>query len=369
MGKLQSLNSNYIFNKKETLDWIGYLLSDNHDGASIDQIEQDILRERVNWAIFFSICDKNWILPSVFIVFRDYNLLEIIPKELSDHLSKVYVLNRGRNYLILDQINYLVKLLNKNEIEPIFLKGAANLIDGIYKDLGERFIGDIDLLVDSNDFLKVAQILEQDGFSPREPFNYNALEGTKHYPRLFKDDLIADVEVHRLLANPPFHKFFNYQLIDKRKKRPAKIPTGCFVPDNAHKIIHNFIHSQLNDRAYFRANPSLRQMLDIKLLSNLTNADLAFHEFGHYQEKAKSYLFLVRSVFGVFEHKDSEFNFFPRVYRVMYAQVNSSEKLLECIVRFDKLLQPVRYYGRNLYRACVERSYRRKHIRRLFHGA
>lgn len=369
MDKLRSLNSAYIFSKKETLEWIGYLLSDNHDSSSIDRIKQDILREKVNWPFFFTICDKNWILPSVFIVFRDYKLLEIIPKELSDHLSKVYILNLGRNYLILDQINHLVKLLNKNGIEPIFLKGSANLIDGIYKDLGERFIGDIDLLVDPDDFFKVAQILEQDGFNPREPFNHNSLEGTKHYPRLFKDDLIADVEVHRLLANPPYHKFFNYQLIDKRKKRPAKIPAGCFVPDNAHKIIHNFIHSQLNDRAYFRANPSLRQMLDIKLLSNLTNADLAFQEFGHYQEKAKSYLFLVRSVFFGGEHHDLRFYFVPRVYRAMFKLVNSSEKLLQWIVRIDKLLQPVRYYGQNLYRACIDGSYRRKHIRRLFHGA
>jgi len=37
--------------------------------------------------------------------------------------------------------------LNTAGISPIYLKGTGNLIDGIYGDVGERIIGDIDFLV------------------------------------------------------------------------------------------------------------------------------------------------------------------------------------------------------------------------------
>lgn len=364
MQKLQPKYSNYLFTRKETFYWIGYLLSGNHDSSSIDQIEQDILRGRVNWPVFFRFCDQYWILGSVYKVFRDHNLLDSIPGELSDHLKEVYQLNHEKNTRILAQIIDLIALLNANQIEPIFLKGSGNLLDGLYGDFGERFIGDIDILVSENEFLKVAHLLEQDGYRARTPFNYNSIDGIKHYPRLNKPFLLADVEVHQLLANPPYHKHFNFNLVNQEKRRPMLIPDGCFVLSDSHKVIHNFIHSQLNDRGYFRGNPTLRQMYDLELLSQRVDLYQDFKRFGHYPIQSKNYRYLIRMVFHHPDKSDIG-NLFTRLYVFQFNIVLRYPKLLDAIIRIDQLLQPVRYYSRNLIRALTDKHYRQKHIRRL----
>ena len=61
--------------------------------------------------------------------------------------TKIYGLNRERNIQILQRIDDITAELNKKNIQPVFLKGTANLLDGLYSDLGERMIGDIDFLV------------------------------------------------------------------------------------------------------------------------------------------------------------------------------------------------------------------------------
>lgn len=364
MTKLYPINSVHVFSRQKTFYWIGNLLSGNHDSSSIDQIEQDIVRDRVNWPVFFSFCDQHWILPSVYKVFRDYNLLKIIPTELSDHLIQVYQLNLEKNYRIIEQVKQIVGLLNQFGIEPIFLKGSANLIDGVYEDLGERFMGDIDILVSEKEFITVAHLLEDDGYQSRTPFNYIALDGVKHYSRLNKPSLLADVEVHQLLANPPFNRFLNYNLVNEKKKRPLLIPNGCYVLSDQHKAIHNFVNGQLNDRAYFRANPSLRQMFDLALLSRRTDINLAFSEFGHYRIRSRNYLALTQFIFQLSENRKTN-NLFSKFYKLRVHFSLCSEKGLALIIQLDKFFQPVRYYSHNLLRAINEKPYRQRHLKRI----
>ncbi|HAQ21344.1 MAG TPA: hypothetical protein DCR40_19255 [Prolixibacteraceae bacterium] len=54
----------------------------------------------------------------------------------------------------------ITAILNKENIQPVFLKGTANLLDGLYSDVGERMIGDIDFLVKEEDYLKAAELLK-----------------------------------------------------------------------------------------------------------------------------------------------------------------------------------------------------------------
>ena len=55
-------------------------------------------------------------------------------------------LNRDRNKQIISQAQDLNTLLLNNNITPIFLKGTGNLLEGLYDDIAERMLGDIDFL-------------------------------------------------------------------------------------------------------------------------------------------------------------------------------------------------------------------------------
>jgi len=79
-------------------------------------------------------------------------------------------LNRDKNNEIIDQALAIASLLNQEGISPIFLKGTAHMLDGLFQDIGERMMGDIDLLVDENDMVRAAEILNQNGYEPLIPF-------------------------------------------------------------------------------------------------------------------------------------------------------------------------------------------------------
>jgi hypothetical protein len=68
-------------------------------------------------------------------------------------------LNRARNENIIEQAKELNELLVANNITPIFLKGTGNLLEGLYRDLSERMLSDIDFIVSMEEYLKTSSTL------------------------------------------------------------------------------------------------------------------------------------------------------------------------------------------------------------------
>ena len=100
--------------------------------------------------------------------------------------------NIDRNLQIIEQINELNTLLSQNGVNPIFIKGAGNLIQGLYKDPGERMIGDIDFLVSKSEYDLSAKILLEHNYKTVSSLGYN-FPNFKHHPRICNDDHIAAV--------------------------------------------------------------------------------------------------------------------------------------------------------------------------------
>ena len=70
------------------------------------------------------------------------------------YLKEIYEINRNRNEILLNEINEINEIFYKNNIDFVFLKGAANISCNLYNDIGERMVGDIDLLVNKMIFKK-----------------------------------------------------------------------------------------------------------------------------------------------------------------------------------------------------------------------
>ena len=100
----------------------------------------------------------------IYLKFRKQDLLDYLPEVLANHLKEIYELNHTRNGQILLQMKEMNTTLNKAGISPIYLKGTGNLIDGIYDDIGERIIGDIDFLVPEKDFLTAAELFKNEEY-------------------------------------------------------------------------------------------------------------------------------------------------------------------------------------------------------------
>ena len=87
----------------------------------------------------------------------------------SELLSKIvqnrYRLTAARNRLVFELLESSLRTLQQSCVQAIVLKGAA-LIGHYYKDMGERSMGDFDLLVPQAQFLNAAKALQTIGWIP-----------------------------------------------------------------------------------------------------------------------------------------------------------------------------------------------------------
>ena len=261
------------------------LLLDENPGLK-KGIEEKFILGEVDLDRFVFLCSNHLILPAITLQFQKHRVLDIFPTEYASHLQKILKLNQQRNREILQQINEINNVLVKENIEPIYLKGTANLMDNLYSDVGERMIGDIDFLVKEKDYFKTADLIVNLGYKNDKTVYYN-LEKIKHYPRLYRKDVPADIEIHRIPVDIEYSEKFSSELIFKNKIK-IKNKTNCFVSSDIHKLIHTFIHSQLGNNGYrFKVIP-IRDLYDFYLLSKRVNWKDVLKEV---EEKSKAQIF------------------------------------------------------------------------------
>ena len=83
-----------------------------------------------------------------------------------------------------------------NNIPPIFLKGTGNLLAGIYDDIAERMVGDIDFIFSKEDYPIAIIILREFGYSEVEKREYYSPSEHRHSRRLQKANNISTREIH-----------------------------------------------------------------------------------------------------------------------------------------------------------------------------
>ncbi|KOH44639.1 nucleotidyltransferase family protein [Sunxiuqinia dokdonensis] len=279
-----------------------------------DQLIALAKSELIDWHQFVSLCSNHLVLPAIFLKFRTHNLLDHLPEDLTSHLHEVHALNVARNTRILKQLHEIVDVLKPHKIYPVFLKGAANLLDGLYADLGERILGDIDFLVSDDEYLEAARLMKDAGYAEAyETPDYKDIETFKHYPRLFHPEHGATIEIHRIPVDEVFTGWFNNETIARERQLVAEL-VGCYVPSARHRLIHNFIHGPLSNQDHLFGRMSLRGAYDLYLLSKKFPPEQALAEIKP-KQKAIAYFALVRRVLGL------DLAFFPKsnlAYRILY---------------------------------------------------
>ena len=103
--------------------------------------------KNLNLDILIRKASSHLVLPTLFIQLKKKKLLDEFPLELKAYFKFIYKKNKRRNKDLKREISNLSALLKKEKIDFVFIKGAANIISGLYNDLRERMVSDIDILV------------------------------------------------------------------------------------------------------------------------------------------------------------------------------------------------------------------------------
>jgi len=256
-------------NYKETLYFIAKCLTISLEEKNRQEIEKQLKSTSIDWDAVVKVSTAHYVFPALYCNLKRVDFLKYLPQELVSYMEHITNLNRERNEQIIEQAKKINNLLLANNITPIFLKGTGNLLAGVYDDIAERMVGDIDFILSKQDYSTAITILREFGYSEVIKYKYYFPDEGKHYRRLQKESSIAAIEIHsEFLDIKKYTNEFNYYFVEKDNQ----IINGAAVLSYANKLNLSIIANQINDDGFYYKRMALRNAYDVFLLSKKTNA-------------------------------------------------------------------------------------------------
>ena len=264
------------FSYSDSIFFISRLLSLRYSKKHFNQIQKLLKNNSVNLDLIVKTSSEHMLLPALYFNLKKQNLLKYIPAELENYLKNIFTINRNRNCEILRQVDSLNELFTNFKIKPVYIKGVSNIYSGLYDDIGERMIGDIDFIVSESEFEKSISLLKENGYNEIEE-TAEPLPNLRHYKRLVNPNFISAVEVHKDLIIEKYRNEFCYRVINKNLINLK----GRFVMSYENQLVMTIIADFINDRGSYFKNIQLRNAYDVFLI--LRNVQ----DLGHFKSFLK----------------------------------------------------------------------------------
>ena len=231
-------------------------------GETIDPAVRTAIANRdIDWQKVCWLAGNHLVTPALAAALHRKGLTGQLPDEVQDYLDGMQALNRERNKILYDELVAVAGRLNRIDIKPLLLKGAIALMPRQYPSAEDRVIGDLDLLVPADRAKEVFALLQQENYGLDPEHSIETLEA-HHLPPLLHNELPVSVELH--------HRFLDDPLIDKRMVEGVEVATlnlpdtdtWVQCPDPSTRLLHNFLHTQIQDKNHAKFVFFLRQLLE-----------------------------------------------------------------------------------------------------------
>ncbi|ARV07653.1 hypothetical protein BTO04_13555 [Polaribacter sp. SA4-10] len=283
-------------NYKEILFFIAKCLTISLEEKNKKEIEHLLKTTEIDWDNLVKVSTAHYVFPALYCNLKHANFLHYLPEELVNYMIHITDLNRERNQQIITQAKEINELLLSNNITPIFLKGTGNLLEGLYADIAERMVGDIDFIFSKKDYPRAIEILTSNSYSKVSKDSYEFPQ-FKHYSRLQKENRIAAVEIHKELLIEKYADEFNYEFVVKDAQKINDIHFLSFENQLCLSIISN----QINDHGMQYKKIALRNAYDVFLLSQKTDTKKAVKRFEKLFNPLNNFLSICYIAFGEIE--------------------------------------------------------------------
>ncbi|MDC1373005.1 nucleotidyltransferase family protein [Flavobacteriaceae bacterium] len=280
---------------KEVYYFVAMCLTISQEKKNRQIIEARLKKNDIDWEFVVEVSTGHYVFPAMYCALKREGFLTYLPQELLNFMEHVANTNRDRNTQIISQAKELNTFLLSHNITPIFIKGTANLLAGLYSDITERMVGDIDFLFSSQDYPKAIQVLTQYGYCKtvesdiKHPYPWS-----KHYPRLIKDGFIAAIEIHDKLLIEDYTQEFNYDTI----KSSIQVLDNVAMLSDGNMLNLSILANQINDDQFFYKRISLRNAYDVFLLSKKCNAKNAVNTISKLSHPLHCFLAACGEVFN-----------------------------------------------------------------------
>ncbi len=251
---------------RETLQLIVDILSFE---TSDEVLMQNLANDNVNWDAIVIVASEHLVLPAVYCRLQQRSLLSYLPEDLVLYLEELTQLNRERNRTLLKEAEQISEVFKSHNINHVFIKGIALLAGNYYKDHGERMIGDIDILVASDDLDKAFDLLVIEGYSKFLPFSYQ-VQNYRHLPRQISEKHLGAIELHNQLLKHEYCHLINPDNFLSKKQNV----NGISIPGPEQLIWNTILAQQINDRSYYYNTLRLKGLYDVLVVGLTKKPDI-----------------------------------------------------------------------------------------------
>lgn len=216
-------------------------------------------RDRLSWPWLVRLASDHQVATAVRGAIRRLALEPALPAELVDYFEGMETLNRQRNAALRAEALAAARLLAGIGVEPVFLKGTADLLAGS-RDPAERFQIDLDLLVPAERLQGCVRHLRQQGYQPQL---HSKSPLAHHAPPLWRPGSPAWIELHHVPLAYPATALLPERELSARARRLEIDGVAIRVPAAADRLLHAVAHAGITDLGMAYGRVELRLLQDL----------------------------------------------------------------------------------------------------------
>ena len=218
-----------------------------------------------DWPEVLDVAQELMVIPEVSRVVRQTPT--DVPPAVADHLREAHMGHLVRNLRFRHELTRVVEAFNRAGTVPLLMKGSLQLVDGTL-GLGDRWMSDLDVVVPGADLSRTPEILLELGYrpDPGKPFLH------PHELPFYRAGAPGPIEVHCELGSSALSDVLpvaeawaaSTELTIGQASARAMSPT--------HQVLHNILHSAVQDLNHVVGGLPLRQLLTLAGLARVHGA-------------------------------------------------------------------------------------------------
>ena len=251
--------------RRHPFDLIARVLAERLQGsAASDELQALMRSRRIDWERVVGHASAQFVLPALAAAAKDLDLTEALDEELGGFLEAVHAANAERNGGLRDELAAAVTVLNRADIEPVLLKGAIRLADGLYPDDGWRMLQDLDLLVPKASLAEAIRAFAEAGYAACGSDGEIRRRGGACQIDLHTEVFSTPRQIRLLRAGSLLDSSRPVAFGDRRVR----------VPSAEHQLVHLIGHSQIRHLGHAFGRIGLRHRLEAAALAQWGREDI-----------------------------------------------------------------------------------------------
>ncbi|HEY5317661.1 MAG TPA: nucleotidyltransferase family protein [Solirubrobacteraceae bacterium] len=223
-------------------------------------------RSATDWHDICAVAIELWVAPALWLAIRD--TADALAPDVLELLQDHHRANTIRNLRFKEQLREAVQTLNLAGVTPLLFKGSVQLVDGTAAGTGARGMSDLDLAVPAPAMAAAVEALKRIGYAPVAQNQF----AHPHVVVMERHRTPGPIEVHVELGFPPISSVLPFTRVWAASAAIAVGGGRARTPSPSHQVLHNILHSAVQDLHHVVAGMPLRQLLTLARLARVHGA-------------------------------------------------------------------------------------------------